>query len=59
MGSQPDDRPLAEALSYLQSNRELWEEWTPIHERSDFYDLPGFVKEIRQGRDRMRRVEVD
>ena len=59
MGSQPADRPPAEARSYLRSNRELWEAWTPIHERSDFYDLPGFVTEMRQGRDRLRPVEVE
>jgi SAM-dependent methyltransferase len=27
---------------YLEANRELWDELTPIHARSEFYDLEGF-----------------
>lgn len=28
---------------YLQTNKALWDEWTEIHEKSEFYDLPGFM----------------
>jgi SAM-dependent methyltransferase len=59
VGSRPKGRTPAGAHEYLRSNRELWEEWTPLHELSDFYDLPGFVRDIRQGRDRLRQVEVE
>jgi len=48
-----------ELTPYLESNRRLWEEWTTVHQRSTFYDLPGFVEEMRAGRDRMRRFEVE
>ncbi|HEX9077715.1 MAG TPA: class I SAM-dependent methyltransferase [Anaerolineae bacterium] len=27
---------------YLKSNRQLWDDWTGIHERSKFYDVEGF-----------------
>ena len=27
---------------YLEANRELWNELTPIHARSEFYDVEGF-----------------
>lgn len=27
---------------YMAANRALWEEWTSIHERSDFYDVEGW-----------------
>jgi SAM-dependent methyltransferase len=27
---------------YMTANRALWEEWTPIHERSEFYDVEGW-----------------
>jgi SAM-dependent methyltransferase len=40
---------------YMDSNRALWDELTPIHERSDFYDLPGFKK----GGVRLRPFEID
>jgi SAM-dependent methyltransferase len=43
---------------YLTANRELWEEWTPIHETSSFYDLPGFVRRFQAGRDGLRGFEV-
>ena len=26
---------------FLEGNRELWDEWTGIHESSEFYDLRG------------------
>ena len=31
-----------ETGDYLRSNRDLWDRMTPIHARSDFYDLEGF-----------------
>jgi SAM-dependent methyltransferase len=27
---------------YMTANRALWDEWTPIHERSEFYDVEGW-----------------
>ncbi|MGB8656941.1 MAG: class I SAM-dependent methyltransferase [Candidatus Zixiibacteriota bacterium] len=27
---------------YLKTNLDLWNEWTPIHEKSEFYDVEGF-----------------
>lgn len=27
---------------YLESNRRLWNDWTGIHEKSEFYDIEGF-----------------
>jgi hypothetical protein len=40
---------------FLKSNRELWDEWTGIHESSDFYKL----QEFREGGIRLRDYEVD
>jgi SAM-dependent methyltransferase len=40
---------------YLESNRELWDEWTDIHESSDFYRLEGF----RAGGIRLREHELE
>jgi SAM-dependent methyltransferase len=40
---------------YTQSNRELWEEWTLIHERSSFYDVEGF----KAGRCALRPIELE
>lgn len=40
---------------FLASNRALWDEWTTIHERSDFYDLDGF----RRGGVRVARHEIE
>ena len=28
----------------MESNRALWDKWTPIHERSEMYDLQGFMQ---------------
>jgi hypothetical protein len=39
---------------YLESNRELWNEWTAIHERSEFYDLDSF----KRGGHRLRDYEL-
>jgi SAM-dependent methyltransferase len=43
---------------YLSNNRELWDEWAVANEGSDYYDLPGFVRDVRAGRDRMREFEA-
>ena len=40
---------------FLESNRQLWDEWTGIHETSDFYKL----QEFREGGIRLRDYEVD
>lgn len=40
---------------YLKNNRELWNEFTPIHERSDFYDVEGFKK----GRCTLKSIELE
>ncbi|MBN1283855.1 MAG: class I SAM-dependent methyltransferase [Anaerolineae bacterium] len=42
---------------YFASNQELWDEWTGIHEKSEFYDLPGF-KAGRLALDALERAEV-
>ncbi|MDQ3855027.1 MAG: class I SAM-dependent methyltransferase [Chloroflexota bacterium] len=38
---------------YIASNRELWDHWTDIHERSEFYDLEGF----KAGRSSLNPIE--
>jgi 2-polyprenyl-3-methyl-5-hydroxy-6-metoxy-1,4-benzoquinol methylase len=43
------------ADDYLAANRALWDEWTDIHETSEFYDLEAF----RRGGIRLRRFEID
>jgi len=40
---------------YLRSNRELWDEWTSIHESSDFYRLETF----RDGGIRLSGYEIE
>lgn len=40
---------------YLKANRALWDEWTAIHERSEFYDLESF----KAGGVRLRAYEID
>jgi SAM-dependent methyltransferase len=40
---------------FLEGNRELWDEWTGIHESSAFYDLRGF----REGGIRLRDYEIE
>jgi SAM-dependent methyltransferase len=40
---------------FLGSNRELWDEWTAIHESSDFYDLQAF----REGGVRLSDYEIE
>jgi 2-polyprenyl-3-methyl-5-hydroxy-6-metoxy-1,4-benzoquinol methylase len=39
---------------FLAANRDLWDEWTGIHETSGFYDLDGF----RRGGVRLRDFEI-
>jgi SAM-dependent methyltransferase len=38
---------------YLQSNRQLWNEWTNLHEQSSFYNVAGF----KAGASTLRPVE--
>ena len=40
---------------FLKANLGLWNEWTAIHETSEFYDLEGF----RAGRSSLRSIERD
>jgi SAM-dependent methyltransferase len=40
---------------YLQNNRDLWNELTPIHARSTFYDVAGFKK----GRCTLASIELE
>jgi SAM-dependent methyltransferase len=40
---------------YIGINRELWNELTPIHARSDYYDLEGF----RSGKSTLRPIELE
>ncbi len=40
---------------YLDANRALWNEWAPIHERSAFYDVPGF----KRGEQRLKDFEIE
>ena len=28
---------------YIEQNRTLWDTWTDVHEKSDFYDIDGFL----------------
>jgi len=42
-----------ETGDYLRSNRDLWDRMTPIHARSDFYDVEGF----RAGRDTLTGID--
>src|SRR5213593_1216607 len=29
---------------YVEANRRLWDEWTAVHERSEFYDFESFKR---------------
>ncbi|MGI8586436.1 MAG: class I SAM-dependent methyltransferase [Chloroflexia bacterium] len=42
------------ADEYIASNKQLWDHWTRLHEKSEFYDLPGF----KAGRDSLNPTEV-
>ena len=37
----------------LATNQQLWNDWTDLHETSDFYDLPGF----KAGKSSLRPIE--
>jgi SAM-dependent methyltransferase len=39
--------------NYLDTNQQLWNAWTALHETSDFYDLPGF----KAGKSSLRPIE--
>jgi len=36
-------------------NQELWNEWTPVHERSEFYDVEGF----KAGKSTLKSIELE
>ena len=40
---------------YLRKNREHWNELTPVHELSEFYDVNGF----RSGKSTLKSIELD
>jgi len=40
---------------YIGMNRELWNELTPIHARSDYYDVEGF----KSGKSTLRAIELE
>ena len=40
---------------YMKANRELWNEWTPIHEKSEMYDLQGF----KAGKSTLDSIELE
>ena len=46
---------MSEHDEYLAANRDLWDEWTGIHEGSAFYDLDAF----RRGGIRLRPFEIE
>ena len=41
--------------SYMRMNRELWNELTPIHARSEFYDVEGF----KAGKSTLKSIELE
>lgn len=47
--------PTASREEQRQSNRELWDGWTELHEGSNFYDLEGF----RAGASSLNQLELD
>jgi SAM-dependent methyltransferase len=40
---------------YLETNRKMWDELTPIHAESEFYDLDGF----KRGRCSLQQIEIE
>jgi SAM-dependent methyltransferase len=40
---------------HVKANRDLWNEWTPIHEKSELYDLAGF----RAGQSSLKPLELE
>ncbi|MDQ3878800.1 MAG: class I SAM-dependent methyltransferase, partial [Actinomycetota bacterium] len=56
----------SDARRFMDANQKLWDEWTEIHERSDFYDLESFIRgdenyDKRRGPPgvRLRKYEID
>jgi len=39
--------------AYLQANQQLWNEWTQLHQATDFYDIAGF----KAGNSTLRPIE--
>jgi hypothetical protein len=39
--------------NYHDMNRQLWNDWTELHETSEFYNLPGF----KAGNSSLRSIE--
>jgi SAM-dependent methyltransferase len=46
---------MANPKAWLEGNRDVWNAWTAIHEKSAFYDLEGF----KRGGSRLRDYEVE
>jgi SAM-dependent methyltransferase len=44
---------MANEQDYIDQNRALWDAWTDVHEKSDFYDTDGFLA----GKSRLKPVE--
>ena len=42
-------------IDYLEINKQLWNNKTEIHYKSDFYDVESFLK----GKDSLNRIELD
>ena len=40
---------------YMKSNQEMWDDWAPLHAKSDFYDVEGF----RKGRCTLYAMELE
>ncbi len=49
--SSRDDR----MTQYLETNRHHWNEVTPVHARSDFYDVKGF----KAGKNTLTSIELE
>ena len=39
----------------METNRQLWDDWVDVHQRSDYYDVDGF----RHGRSTLRSIELE
>jgi SAM-dependent methyltransferase len=48
-------REIEEVNEYIASNKELWENWTLTHEKSEFYDNESF----KAGRNTLHQVEIE
>ena len=42
-------------MDYIEINKKLWDSRTEIHYKSDFYDVPSFLK----GKDSLNQIELD